>query len=324
MNERLITGAVAIPGEPDYDGEILTNEEIRHAAEAFIENYGVIDPEHVCALTNECFSVAVPVDSKILEEDMLVKSLDGNEMNLPAGSWILTVDVTNDDEWQRIVDGEATGFSLTASSAMDPLKSRKLIRDLGDGWVARTVSIVANPAVPKAKFFNYEVSNMENKSKFEQFYEKVESAFKSMSNDSEETVMSSDEDVVKSSEEVEEIVEEEVVKSEDKEIEVDVESLKSEDSFITMEELEAAKSDILEAVKSMMVESEEAIKSKDDNIKNLSEKVDDLESRLEEATKSRSKGLPAHLDTTGELEVVKTRWVGLGDNRDMYGRVIKQ
>ena len=90
MTDKLVYSAVAIPGEPDYDGEILTEEEIQYAAHKFMTDYRVIDPEHVCALTNECINVGNPVESTILREPMTVKSIhDGNEMTLPKGSWIL-------------------------------------------------------------------------------------------------------------------------------------------------------------------------------------------------------------------------------------------
>ena len=63
-NERIVYSAVAVPGEPDYDGEILTPEEIQHAAHAYLRDYRVVDPEHTCAL-GHCVEVGVPVESYI-------------------------------------------------------------------------------------------------------------------------------------------------------------------------------------------------------------------------------------------------------------------
>ena len=371
MTDKLVYSAVAIPGEPDYDGEILTESEIQYAAHKFMSDYRVIDPEHVCALTNECINVGNPVESTILREPMIVKSIhDGNDMTLPKGTWILGIEVTDPNEWERIVTGEATGLSLTAGRTT--LKSRVLIRDLGKNWEVKTVSIVRDPAVPKAKFFQIGRSGMMNdeatKSKFQSFFDKIEEAVKSFKQEetfeAEPTVEETDvepavetEDSIKSETE-EEIVaepeqepqeqEEEIVEDESSD-ETSEEAVEEEAvKFVTAEELQSAKEEILEAVKTLMqpATEDEAVKSdpepeeeeeeeeedkaakddedldeirrKDIKIQELEKKILDLEAKLESANKSRSKGIPPHFV---ERKAVKNLYID--DNRDLYGRVIK-
>ena len=291
MTEKLIYSAVAIPGEPDYDGEILTPEEIQYAAHKFMSDYRIIDPEHVCALTKECYSVGTPVESTILQKGMTVKSVHGgNDMYLPKGTWILGIEVTDDSEWTRIVNGERTGLSLTA--ARTTVKSRVLIRDLGKNWEAKTVSIVKDPAVPKAKFFQIVGDGMMNdeatkSSRFQTFFDKIEEAVKSFKSEEEEVVVDEaptevdaeanleEEASIKSEEsdeepatEVQEDEIEEVDNEEDEEQDV-VEEVAEETEeaeavkFVTADELQSVKDEILEAVKHLMqpATKDEAVKS---------------------------------------------------------------
>ena len=337
MTDKLVYSAVAIPGEPDYDGEILTESEIQYAAHKFMSDYRIIDPEHVCALTNECINVGTPVESTILKRPMTVKSIHGgNDMTLPKGSWILGIEITDPNEWNRIVTGEATGLSLTAGRTT--LKSRVLIRDLGKNWEVRTVSIVKDPAVPKAKFFQIGSGMMNDeatKSRLQGFFDKIEEAVKNFKQEEtsaepiteEETVEVEPAEVeaVKSEEETtEEETEEELVaepeeeaseEPQQEEVVETEEQVEDAVKFVTAEDLEKTKEDILEAVKTLMqpATEDQAVKAEDDSeeettkkddedldeirkkdlkIAELEQKIFDLEAKLKSANKSRSKGIP--------------------------------
>ncbi len=365
MTDKLVYSAVAIPGEPDYDGEILTESEIQYAAHKFMSDYRIIDPEHVCALTKECINVGTPVESTILKRPMTVKSIHGgNDMTLPKGSWILGIEITDPNEWNRIVTGEATGLSLTAGRTT--LKSRVLIRDLGKNWEVRTVSIVKDPAVPKAKFFQIGSGMMNDeatKSRLQGFFDKIEEAVKNFKQEEtsaepimeEETVEvepAEEVEAVKSEEETtEEETEEELVAepeeeaSEEPQQEEDVveteEPVEDAVKFVTAEELQSTKEEILEAMQTLMqpatedeaVKSEEEteeettkkddedldeIRKKDLKIAELEKKIFDLEAKLKSANKSRSKGIPPHFEGG---KAVKNLYED--DGRDLYGRVIR-
>lgn len=384
MTTKLVYSAVAIPGEPDYDGEILTEQEIQYAAHKFMSDYRIIDPEHVCALTNECINVGTPVESTILREPVTVKSIhEGKDMYLPKGTWVLGIEVTDDREWERIVTGEATGLSLTA--ARTTVKSRVLIRDLGKNWEAKTVSIVKDPAVPKAKFFQIIGDGMMNdeatKSRLQGFFDKVEEAVKNFKAEDaivdeaapepipeedvvaetvEDASIKSEPEEAEAIEEVEpatEVQEEEIIEEVDEtETEEDIveeevvaeESEEAEEAvkFVTAEDLEKTKEEILEAVTTLMqpATEDEAVKSepeeeeeeeeedskvddedldeirkKDLQIAELEKKIELLEAKLKTANKSRSKGIPAHFDS--ERRAIKNLYED--DGRDLYGRVIR-
>ena len=289
---------------------------------------------------------------------MTVKAIHGgNDMTLPKGSWILGIEITDPNEWNRIVTGEATGLSLTAGRTT--IKSRVLIRDLGKNWEVRTVSIVKDPAVPKAKFFQIGSGMMNDeatKSRFQSFFDKIEEAVKNFKQEetlTEEPVEEPAEEVeeaVKSEEAIEEETEELVAEPEetseepqqeqDEDVVVETEEpVEDAVKFVTAEDLEKTKEDILEAVKTLMQPGteDEAVKAEDDSeeateddedldelrkkdlkIAELEKKIELLEAKLETANKSRSKGIPPHFDSG---KVVKNLYED--DNRDLYGRVIK-
>ena len=360
MTDKLVYSAVAIPGEPDYDGEILTESEIQYAAHKFMSDYRIIDPEHVCALTKECINVGTPVESTILKRPMTVKSIHGgNDMTLPKGSWILGIEITDPKEWNRIVTGEATGLSLTAGRTT--LKSRVLIRDLGKNWEVRTVSIVKDPAVPKAKFFQIGSGMMNDeatKSRLQGFFDKIEEAVKNFKQEetsaepiTEETVdvePAEEVEAVKSEEETtEEETEEELVaepeetseEPQQEEVVETEEQVEDAVKFVTAEDLEKTKEDILEAVKTLMQpgKEDEAVKAEDtseeateddedlDEIRKKDLKIAELEKKifdLEAKLKSATKSRSKGIPPHFEGgKVVKNLYED--DGRDFYGRVIR-
>lgn len=295
--ERIVYSAVAVPGEPDSDGEILTAEEIRYAAHSYLKDYRIVDPEHVCALGN-CKEVGNPVESYITMEPMSVKTYDGVPLELPTGTWIAGIDVFDDKTYQDIQQGKKRGVSLTAKRADGVTKSRVLIRDLGPKWVARTISIVKSPAVPKARFFS--IKEMSDKMTENQ-EDKVTKGF--------DRVV----EAIKGLKQPAEPIEEEV----------------AEPTFVTHEELEATKSEILEAIKALAPqpeeteeegeEVEESIKAKEDEKdKKIAELEEEIKT-LKSATKS--KAIPDHLQNETK-EAVKNLYED--DGRDLYGRVIRE
>ncbi len=156
--QQIAYSAVLVPGEKDKDGEAVSKSQIERACHEFLENYQNIDLEH--SLNN----VATPVENYLLPQEMSVKGIDGTEMVLPKGTWILGSKVQDDATWEAVKNGELTGHSVmgvrrnnleiaTKNGDSSIALKKTLLNDLGDDWVPAAVSMVANPAVPKAKFF---------------------------------------------------------------------------------------------------------------------------------------------------------------------------
>jgi hypothetical protein len=151
--KRIVYGPVLIPDEPDTDDDVVTAEQIETVAHNFVEEYGNIDLMH--SLNN----VGKMIESYILPMDLELE----NDVIVPKGSWMLGVRVTNDDSWQAVKDGKLSGFSIMAIERMamksadnttekNQSQKRTTLADLEDGWIVNAVSLVDEPAVPKAKF----------------------------------------------------------------------------------------------------------------------------------------------------------------------------
>ena len=153
--KRIVYGPVLIPGEPDSDGDVVKAEKIEDVAHRFVEEYGNIDLMH--SLKN----VGRVVESYIAPVD-----LHFDDVTVPKGSWMMGVRVTDDEAWDLVKKGRLTGFSImgmrapavkelgdnpTAEKVLAAVK-RTTLADLGDDWFVNFVSLVDEPAVPKAKF----------------------------------------------------------------------------------------------------------------------------------------------------------------------------
>lgn len=148
--KRIVYGPVLIPNEPDTDDDVVTEEQIETVAHKFIEEYGNIDLMH--SLNN----VGRVVESYILPID-----LELEHVTVPKGSWMLAVRVTDDDVWKMVKNKELAGFSIMAVQNTEKSKKSKKSKDvskrvtlaeLGEDWIVNAVSLVDEPAVPKAKW----------------------------------------------------------------------------------------------------------------------------------------------------------------------------
>lgn len=156
-DKRIVYGPVLIPDEPDTDKDMVTADHIENVAHKFVEDYGNIDLMH--SLNN----VGRLVESYILPVDLKV---DENT-TVPKGSWVMGVRVTDDKAWKAVKDQKLGGFSIMAmkktamksANKSDRESKRVTLADLGDDWIVNAVSLVDEPAVPKAKFIAIKSKN---------------------------------------------------------------------------------------------------------------------------------------------------------------------
>jgi hypothetical protein len=132
---------------------VVSKAKIEEVAHAFMEKYGNIDLQHT--LNN----VGKVVESFVLPFDWQVSK----GVKVPAGSWMMGVKVTDEKTWQSIKDGKLTGFSIMgiskaalkeAGAEKAQAEKRTTLADLGDDWIVNAVSLVDQPAVPKAKWIS--------------------------------------------------------------------------------------------------------------------------------------------------------------------------
>ena len=98
-----VTGIVYEPLTEDTDGEFMTAEEIRKAAYYYVKNFENVDIQHSFEPEKNC----AVVESWIAKADFSI----GNEQ-VKEGTWLMTVEVTDDALWEKIAKGEITGFSM--------------------------------------------------------------------------------------------------------------------------------------------------------------------------------------------------------------------
>jgi hypothetical protein len=147
--KQIVYGPVLIPGEPDHDGDVVSIDKIEQVAHDFAEKYGNIDLMH--SLNNV---------GKMVETYLSPIDLTFGEITVPKGSWMMGVRVTDEESWEAVKSGALTGFSImgirsTAIKSKEEIPTavkRTTLSDLGEEWIVNAVSLVDEPAVPKAKF----------------------------------------------------------------------------------------------------------------------------------------------------------------------------
>lgn len=302
--KRIAYAAVLVPGEPDSDGEIVTKEKIEQAAHEWMQSYRNVDLQHT--LNN----VAVPVESYVLPMDMEV-DMQGVKTILPAGTWVLASKVLDEATWDRIEKGELTGYSVmgikrttleTASKSAEVALKKTLLRDLGEDWIAAAVSIVDEPAVPKAKFFalkSKEVPAEKSKSWYQKVREVLFPNNSAVKEDVQEDVPDNDEkedDLTMKPEDLKNLIDE-AVKSAVEPLQAEIEALKSKADEVEAKEVDETTN-----------QEEEAFKSK------ILEKLDELEARI-----GKKSAAPKSLKGQDGDEGNEAKKSQLED-RDLFGR----
>ncbi len=98
-----VTGIVYEPMEEDSHGNFMTEEEITKAAYWFAKNGDKVDLQHSFE----------PLDGATVVENWIAKAdfeIDGEAIQ--KGTWLMTVEVTDESVWKGIEKGDITGFSM--------------------------------------------------------------------------------------------------------------------------------------------------------------------------------------------------------------------
>lgn len=98
-----VTGIVYEPLTEDAHGNFMTEDEIRKAAYWFAKNGDKVDLQHSF---EQADGLSV-VENYVAPSDM---EIDGTP--IVKGTWLMTVEVQNEDVWSKVQKGEVTGFSM--------------------------------------------------------------------------------------------------------------------------------------------------------------------------------------------------------------------
>jgi len=299
-SKQIAYGAVLVPNEADVDGDILSAEKIEEDAHQWLADYTNIDLQH--SLNNVD---ARPVESYITPVDMRV-TLRGVESILPAGTWIMATRIDDAEVWKDIASGKLSGYSIMGVKRSNSMKSlddigqaekrRTMLADLGADWVCPFVSLVDEPAVPKAKFFAIKEAHKPSL---------ISRLFKSS-------------DEVNKTKEMKEMDEKQVQEIVGKAVSDALSSREAEQEAAEkaaaekQAEIDAAKD---EAIKEMQSKLDKQAEDHAEAIKSMTEKVTELTDKL--ATKSRKL-----LDDGSDDEAATKSWKPRFE-RDAFGNRIK-
>ncbi len=102
-NSHYVTGIVYEPMTEDCHGNYMTEEEIAKAAYWFAKNGDNVDLQH----SFEPIEDAAVVESWISKVDF---ELNGE--NVKKGTWLITIEIPDNEIWNNIKSGKITGFSM--------------------------------------------------------------------------------------------------------------------------------------------------------------------------------------------------------------------
>jgi hypothetical protein len=115
QEKRLLMGAALVPDKPIYrtDGEneyyvYFSKDTVRKAMELFFKNgyQNNATIEHDYDVDGTTI-----VESWIIEDETLDKSR-AYGLDLPVGTWMVSMKIDNESIWRRVKDGEFKGFSI--------------------------------------------------------------------------------------------------------------------------------------------------------------------------------------------------------------------
>ena len=98
-----VTGIVYEPMVEDAHGNYMTEDEIIKAAYWFAKNGDEVDLQH---------SFEALENAKVVENWVTKSTTTIGDTELATGTWLITVEITDDTVWEQVQKGELTGFSM--------------------------------------------------------------------------------------------------------------------------------------------------------------------------------------------------------------------
>lgn len=153
LEKKLVTGPVIIANEADAEDDRITPEEIERVMHTYMRKYRNVEYAHTLK------NIATPVECYQLQSDINVTPLYSEDpITIPAGSWIMTSYIEEDQVLQKIQNGELQGYSVFAIP--DKLANPEIegegtvpISQLGNDWEVIAVAMVKEPKMNKAMFY---------------------------------------------------------------------------------------------------------------------------------------------------------------------------
>tara|TARA_Y100000401_G_C8326015_1_gene228375 strand:+ start:24549 stop:25157 length:609 start_codon:yes stop_codon:yes gene_type:complete len=113
--KKILMGAALIPEKPIYrqNGEeefyiYFSKDTVRKASQMFLQR----GKQNKATLEHEKFIDGMSVVESWIVEDKEKDKSSLYGLDVPVGTWVISMKVENEDIWQKVQDGEVTGFSI--------------------------------------------------------------------------------------------------------------------------------------------------------------------------------------------------------------------
>jgi len=111
-DEGLVYGIAMEPHTPDSDRDFETSLTIRNAAHKYMMHLGE-ELKSMVGIEHEEIADAIPVESYIADHDFYYEGTpQTDEYKITKGSWVLVTWVKDKDTFEKIKNGDLTGYSI--------------------------------------------------------------------------------------------------------------------------------------------------------------------------------------------------------------------
>lgn len=104
-DRRLVTGPVLIPNVVDGHLDVISYEDVEWAAHNFLKSYN--EATQIAYMHNDFSRTLALVESYIAPCDLEI-----NGKTVIKGTWVIVVQVLDDDTWAAVKSGDLAGFSI--------------------------------------------------------------------------------------------------------------------------------------------------------------------------------------------------------------------
>jgi len=110
--KQMLYGIFLVPEKPDWDGDVISAEDIEKVAHMFVVDYRTIDVMHKKVVAAE-----------IVESSIAWKNdLDFYGKKLAKGTWFGAIKVHDKEVWDKVLAGDYKAFSVRISGVREPIK----------------------------------------------------------------------------------------------------------------------------------------------------------------------------------------------------------
>ena len=102
---QIVYGVVLAPDEVDFQDDYMSAQDIEDSAHSYLIRSRIVGGQH------EKKADAEVVESYIAPQDLKFEGQNGPQI-VKKGSWVMAVKINDPGEWQKVLDGEYTGFSV--------------------------------------------------------------------------------------------------------------------------------------------------------------------------------------------------------------------